>query len=117
MSENNQAGKIPVIPGDKSVTIELTPMFMQRIQILTSYLVNMYGQDKFMLFVKKVQEENHEPESDLERHIQTLSALMVEFETKAQEQGKINWLSPEEASDYIKNNPILGPLINNINGN
>lgn len=117
MSDNNQQGKIPVIPGENTITVELTPVFMQRIQLLATYLINMYGQDKFLLFVKKVQEEDAKPENELEEHIQTVSALMVEFETNARDQNKVKWLTPQEAAEQLKNNPLIAPIIKDINGN
>lgn len=115
MSNNESTGKIPVIPGDVSVQMELTPVFMQRIQLLISYMVNMYGTEQFVQFVKRIQEEDGKPETELEEHIQTISALMHEFEVNARDQGKIKWLTPEEASEKLKNNPLISPILTKIN--
>ena len=93
-----------VLPNDAVVDMQISAVFMSRIQSLVQYLVGVYGSDKFTEFAKYMMEENGTPRTDLEHHLLTLTGLMTDYEMKADEQGKTKELTVEELNKLSNEN-------------
>lgn len=91
--------KYTVIPQDSMVDIQVSAVYMMRVQSLMQYLARNYGNDPFLEFAKHMIEEEGEPRNEVEEHIVTLVSLINEFELKAKEQGKTKDLTREEIKD------------------
>ena len=93
-----------LIPQDALVDMQLSAVFMMRVQSLLNYIARNYGQDKFIEFAKHAIEEQGEPRNELEEHIVTLISLLNEFESKALEQNKTVDLTREQIKEQTNGN-------------
>ena len=96
--------KFKVIPQDSLVDIQVSAVFMMRVQSLLNYLSRNYGQDKFLEFSKHIIDEKGEPRNEVEEHIVTLLGLINEFESKALDQQKTVDLTKEEIKNISNGN-------------
>jgi hypothetical protein len=100
--------KINIIPLDEMVTLTVSGHYMQRVKYLGDYLVKEYGQEKFIAFLKQMIENNGSPQTELEEHLLTISALMNEFEVSANKQDKMKQITEKEMAERISKNGISG---------
>ena len=96
--------KYTVIPQDALVDMQLSAVYMMRVQSLLQYLARNYGNDTFHEFAKHMNEEEGEPRNEVEEHIVTLVSLINEFELKAKEQDKTKDLTQQEIKDASNGN-------------
>lgn len=96
--------KYTVIPQDALVDMQLSAVYMMRVQSLLQYLARNYGNDTFLEFAKHMIEEEGEPRNEVEEHIVTLVSLINEFELKAKEQDKTKDLTQQEIKDASNGN-------------
>jgi hypothetical protein len=96
--------KYKVIPNDAIVDMQVSGFFMMRIQALSRYLANSYGNEQFMEFAKHMIDDKGEPRNEIENHLYTLSGFISDFEVKADEQEKTKELSLDEMKDFFNGN-------------